>query len=69
MLLKKNGVLKNENLVIKLDINEPSEINSKNIKIPKNLKLKILELNNHLLTLVSSKIKLKILITIQVRFK
>lgn len=68
LLLKEHNKLRTENLVIKLDVNKPSEISSSNIKVPKNLKLKIVGINNKLLTLISQKIKLKILITIQLGF-
>lgn len=65
--IKRTSRLKKENLVIMLNVDQFSEKNSSNIKIPKKLKLKILQINNHLLTLISPKVKLKILITIQVR--
>lgn len=70
LLLKNNkNLTNNNNLIIKLEANNISEITSQSIKIPKLLKTKILQSEFHLFDLVSSKIKIKILIKIGIRLK
>lgn len=68
ILFKSYQNLTNNNIIIKLNINNISEITSKNIKIPKILKIKVLQAESHIFELISSKISVKILLKIGIRF-
>lgn len=68
LLFKSYKKLINNNSIIKIDLNNISEVTSQNIKIPKFLKTKIVQSKFHLFNVISKKIKIKVLLKIGIRF-
>lgn len=68
LLFKNHKTLINNNLIIKLDFDNISEVTSQIIKIPKFLKIKILQSKLNIFNLISKKIKIKVLLKIGIRF-